>query len=58
MLDEVAQHVQRLAAGGGEAARAVLADEGHIPVGDPPVEVAAHLFVDLVLGRPPGLGHA
>ncbi|CAM5603578.1 hypothetical protein SCYAM73S_06788 [Streptomyces cyaneofuscatus] len=52
--DEVAECGTGLAPGGGEAPRAVPADEGDVAVALPAVEVAADLVVDVVLARPPG----
>ena len=57
VLDELLQRRLGLAPGGREPPRTVAADEGHVTVTFPAVEVAAHLVVDVVLARPPGRFH-
>ena len=57
-LDEVGERGLRLGRRGREAARAVVADQPTGPSRLPPVEVGAHLGVDVVLLRPERLGQA
>ena len=58
MGDEAVEQGQRLPACGGEASRAIAAEERHVSVPLPPIEVVPHLQVDLVLDRPFRLGDA